>query len=89
MNSEQVIQQKLTAVFPMYESPIQKQTAIQQTEAMFRTLTGKLADSKTRGLMINGPSRNKTDFTTERPVMVDSDEKVSPIWKIVINYEMT
>ncbi len=89
MNQEQVIQQKLTAIFPMYENPIQKQGAIKQTEDLFRTLTGKLADTKTRRLMINGPSRNKTDFTTERPVLVDQDGKVSPLWKIVLDYEMT
>lgn len=89
MNQEQAIQQKLTAIFPMYESPMQKQRAIKQTEDLFRTLTGRLAEPKMNGLKINGPSRTKTDFTTERPVLVDQNGKVSPLWKIVLDYEMT
>lgn len=89
MNQEHAIQQKLTAIFPSYGSPIKKQQAIDETEKLFRTLTGSLAKEASGWLKVNGLSHKKTDFTTEPPVLVSKEGKVFPLWKIVLDFEMT
>lgn len=89
MNQKQVIQQKLESIFPSYSSPIKKQQAIDETENIFRTLTGSLAKQKSGWLKVNGLSHKKTDFTTEPPALVSKDGNVFPLWKIVLDFEMT
>lgn len=89
MNQEQVIQQKLTAIFPSYSSRIKKIKAIDETEKLFRTLTGSLAKQKTGRFTVNGLSYRKNDFTTEPPVLVGKEGNVFPLWKIVLDFEMT
>ncbi|UDE96150.1 hypothetical protein LHA31_05420 [Carnobacterium viridans] len=49
MNQEQMIRQKIAFIFPSYASPIKKQNAIDETEKIFRTLAGKLAEQKKAG----------------------------------------
>ena len=89
MNQEQTIQQKLESVFPIYSSPITKQKAIDETEELFRTLKGKLANQTTSWSIRNGFSNKKTDFTTEPPVLVSKTGKVYPLWKVVLDFEMS
>ncbi|MEK6189576.1 MAG: hypothetical protein N2A99_01115 [Carnobacterium alterfunditum] len=89
MNQEQIIQQKLTSIFPAYGSPIKKLEAIDKTEKLFRTLTGSLAKQKSSWLSVNALSYEKNDFMTEPPVLVSKAGNVFPLWKIVLDFEMT
>lgn len=88
MNQEQMIRQKIASIFPSYASPIKKQNAIDETEKIFRTLAGKLAEQKKGWLTVNGFSNRKTDFTTEPPVLVSKEGEISPLWKMVLDVEM-
>lgn len=88
MNQTQVIQQKIMTIFPSYGSPLKKQLAIDETEKLFRTLAGSLAQQKPSWSTIRGLCSAKNDFTTEPPVLVNKKGTVFPLWKIVLDFEM-